>query len=528
MKFSRICSRDKPHEGASGRRVSSKAIHRLHDAVAATLARAPVLGDVMVVGVSGGSDSVALLHALNAIKDDFGFALVAAHFNHRTRGEQSNHDEHFVLELCARLDVELMTGYGEGLCGSNLEERARRQRYAFLEQAACHCRARYIALAHHLDDQAETVLMRLMRGSGLAGAAAMAEIAPIPVPPHELDESPMTLAESGPDEHGSVSCVGLIRPLLGLRRVELLEYLAAIGADYVCDGSNLSLAPMRNRIRHQLLPALERDYAPALSLRLSQFANEMSAVNSLVIGLARESMAARLIREREHDQDANLLDLKDFSCLHDALRPAVIREFVSMRAGSLRHFGRAHIDAILHLCINGPSNGSVDLPLGWVARRHYERLEIRRGGSQDDENSAPRFGVALPHEGDVLITEACFLFSARIIHNEDWRRPAGLFEAVFDADRLSGDLIVRSFEPGDRARPLNLAGTRKIKDVFIQHKLPPRVRRFWPIVGSGSEILWIPGMLRAEVALVGPRTRNMLQVRAKPLEWSRNVTLPGI
>ncbi|MGH7988094.1 MAG: tRNA lysidine(34) synthetase TilS [Candidatus Binataceae bacterium] len=533
MKFSPMRAAANVHARASkGTPAADKAIRRVHDAVAATLARVDFIGHVLIAGLSGGSDSVALLHALRAVKDDFGFALVAAHFNHRMRGHESSRDEHFVRELCARFDVELETGYGQGLWGADLEERARQQRHAFFERTARRYRARYIALGHHLDDQAETVLMRLMRGSGIAGLSAMAEIAPRPLPAPSLvcaDGTGAAAFKGSPAGASEIHRIqGLVRPLLGLRRLELIDYLAAIDADYVTDGSNLSLVPTRNRIRHRLLPMLERDYACGLGPRLSQIADEMRAVNSLVSGLAREAVAARLIPTRPDDCASDVwLDLKDFSRLHEALRPAVIREFVSMRVGSLRHFGRAHIVAILDLCMKGPANGRVDLPLGWLARRHYQRLEIRRGGAEDIENPAPTFAVSLPRQGDLLIMEACFCFRASIVNDEDWR-PASLFDAAFDEERLRGDLIVRSFKPGDRVRPLNLGGRRKIKDVFIEHKLPPRRRLSWPIVASGGEVLWIPGMLRAEAALVGPRTRSVLQVRAKPLAQARNVSLPGI
>jgi tRNA(Ile)-lysidine synthase len=245
-----------------------RSVSRIIEAVASALARAAIAnGDLVLVALSGGPDSVAMLHALISLQQRFGLKVAAAHLNHRLRGAESDRDECFVRDLCRRLAIELAVKRAENLqSGSpNLEERARELRYVFLNRTADRLDARYIALAHHADDQAETVLMRMLRGSGIAGLAAMAKV--------------------GPGR--------LFRPLLTVRRSEILAYLNAIGADYVTDSTNASAAILRNRVRNDLLPLLEREYAPALGHRLAEMASEMRAVADLIETAARHNCHER-------------------------------------------------------------------------------------------------------------------------------------------------------------------------------------------------------------------------------------------
>ncbi|MBV8055649.1 MAG: tRNA lysidine(34) synthetase TilS, partial [Deltaproteobacteria bacterium] len=202
--------------------------------------------DRLLAAISGGPDSVAALYALQRIRGRAGYQLAAAHLNHGLRGSESDRDEKFVRELCGRLDIELVVERACGLKPANLEERARELRYEFLNRTADALKAQFIVLGHHQDDQAETILLRLLRGAGIAGLAAM--------------------AEWGPGR--------LVRPLLSLNRVAILAYLAAIGADYVVDSSNLDFAALRNRVRTGLLPQLARDYSPGIARRLAELASE--------------------------------------------------------------------------------------------------------------------------------------------------------------------------------------------------------------------------------------------------------------
>jgi tRNA(Ile)-lysidine synthase len=266
-----------------------------------------------LVGLSGGADSVALTCALLDLRKRLGFRLVAAHLNHQIRRDESDRDEEFVRSMCARLGIELIIGRADGLDASisNLEERARDARREFLLRVADRVQADFVALGHHRDDQAETVLMRLMRGAGAAGMAAMAERGPAKI----------------------------IRPMLSLSRAEIREYLDARAIPFVEDSSNSSRDILRNRIRAELLPMLERDYAPGLGGRLVELAGEMRSLDDLVTAIAARELDAMRVR-------GVALDVSGWGALNLAVQAVAIRLYLTERIGSLRRISRAHVEAI--------------------------------------------------------------------------------------------------------------------------------------------------------------------------------------
>jgi tRNA(Ile)-lysidine synthase len=438
-------------------------------------------GAVVVSAVSGGADSVALTHALAALRSRFHFDLVAAHLNHGLRGTEADRDEHFVRDLCERLGVELVTERASGLKfdAPNLEERARELRYAFLNRAADSVNARCIALAHHADDQAETILMRLLRGSGASGLAAM--------------------TPRGPGR--------LFRPLLGLSRAALIAYLEAIGATWVTDQSNASPRILRNRLRGELLPLLEREFAPGVSARLVELGDEMRALDEFVSKAAR----AELIRRR----DGSRLNLASFDELNPALAHSVLREFIRSGIGSLRRVSRDHILAMLRLCVGRKPSGRVVLPGRWCLRREYQFAVLERFGSLAVANEP--FAVALDPRGSTAIPASGVTFESRLMErssgehgvNECKRLPAKSMEALFDVDELTGPLVVRNFAPGDRIALLGMTGTRKLQDLFVDRKLERDRRSRWPLVVAEDQILWVPWIARSRIALITAATKRV-------------------
>jgi tRNA(Ile)-lysidine synthase len=442
--------------------------------LAARLARLGLApGDLILVAVSGGPDSVALLHAMHRV----GCRIAAAHLNHRLRGAESERDETFVRRLCEELGIELVVDeaalYGDA---SNLEERARDARYAFLARAAERLGARFIALGHQADDQAETIMLRLLRGAGIAGLSAM--------------------AEAGPGQ--------LIRPLLKLRRHELLDYLAAIGARFVSDSSNRSPRHLRNRLRHDLLPLIEQAYAPGFSRRLVELGAELRAVDDFLVAQAEHELSDRLI-------DVPRLELAGFAALHPALAAAILRRFVAGRIGTLRRIDRSHLEALMRLCVAGPPNGHLDLPGGWYAGREYQTLTIERGAVSA---IAPRYAVPLALNGRTEVEQSGFTFEAAIVPADAAPMPADLYQALFDADRLAEPALARNLLPGDRIAPLGMTGSRKVKEVFIDHKLPTGLRARYPLITFDGEVAWIPGLVRSRVALLRSETRKALHLKA--------------
>jgi tRNA(Ile)-lysidine synthase len=455
--------------------MKSKPPARLLRAVCDGLKRIGVRSDAMVlVALSGGADSVALVHAMLALRERFGYRIAAAHLNHAIRGAESDRDEIFVRELCGRCEVKLAVERASDLSFDtpNLEERARGARHAFLNSTADRLGADYIAVAHQADDQAETVMMRLLRGAGAAGLAAM--------------------AERGPGR--------IIRPMLAVTRAEVTTYLRSIGEKFVNDSSNQSSAILRNRIRADLIPMLERNYAPGLRGRLMRLASEMRALDDFV------STAAR--REMELSASEDGLDISRFAELHPALQAELIRQYFKHASGSMRRIERVHIEAVRHLCLEGPANGSLDIP-GLRLRREYGTLKVAGA----DRRPSAAFMIRL-EPGSIEVPEAGFVFEMTLVSRKASVEPVSKFEALFDGAEASGELTVRNFRNGDRVAPIGMTGHRKVKDIFIDHKLATSARVTFPIVEMKGAIAWLPGIVRGRVGLVTERTENVLRIRA--------------
>jgi len=446
------------------------------------LARAGVRrGASILVALSGGPDSVALLNALVELRESFGYRVAAAHLNHLLRGDESDRDETFCRELCRRLSLELIVERAQGLAPRkpNLEEAARKARLEFLHRTADAAGADYIALGHHADDQAETVLMRLLRGAGITGLCAMMEAGP--------------------------GCI--IRPMLSLSRRDVLDYLDTMSASFVTDATNFSTHILRNRVRHDLLPVLDREYVPGASRRLAALASEMQAVDAFLYRAAAQELSAIAT-------SACGLELARFSNIDPALRVPVLRLYLTRQMGGLRRLTRDHLSALVNLCLAGPVNGEVALPGGWCALREYGHLQLLNGARP----ARPSFSIPIAFEGTTEVEAAGLAFDASVATPGDVPLPSNHESALFDAQAVfSSGLTVRNFLPGDRIRPLGMTGTRKVKEVFVDKRLPLRQRAGFPVVATGNQIVWLPGLLRGDGALVGGKSKAVLCLRMRQM-----------
>ncbi len=434
--------------------------------------------------------------ALLELRESLALRSAAAHLNHRIRGDESDRDEAFVRAMCARLDVELIVELAEGLdasiSGANLEERAREVRRDFLGAVADRIGAGFIALGHHRDDQAETVLMRLMRGAGAAGMAAM--------------------AERGPGR--------LIRPMLSVSRADIRGYLDAHAIPVVEDSTNSSRDILRNRIRAELLPMLEREYAPGLGGRLVEVAAEMRSLDDLVAAIAARELDAMR-------RNGGALDVSEFSAVNRAVQAVAIRLFLSERMGSLRKISRAHIEAVRQLMLEGGPSDSIDLPGGWRAEREYNLTRLVHSRADRKAGAAASFFVAIAADGITVVEAAGFKFAAStnpaaVGAPADASMPDSLSSsslvAIFDAAKIAdAGLVARNFMKGDRMHPMGMRGTRKVHDVFVDRKLPRARRERFPVVTVGGEIAWLPGLARADCALVTSTTETVLRVEASEI-----------
>ncbi|MBI1320633.1 MAG: tRNA lysidine(34) synthetase TilS [Candidatus Hydrogenedens sp.] len=445
------------------------------DRVRATIASHEMLsaGEPVLVACSGGADSVGLLHALVAL----GYSVQAAHFNHQTRAGGSDADEAFVRDLCAALGVPLHVdtadvGAEARTCGESFEVCARRLRYAFLERCAVEIGCAVIATGHHADDQAETVLFRLLRGTGVSGLAG--------IPPVRL-----------------LGDCRVVRPLLDCHRADIESWLKAQGHAWQEDESNADPRFLRNRIRHRLLPLLRAEYNPAIDAALIRLA-EQSRLETDFIDHAMEG-----VREFLED-DAGGIPREAFS----ALPLPVQRRFVADTLHALgidADFER--IAAGVNFIATAPTGTHFDLDAGrqWYAGRDAVSVVQR-------EQQAPPQDCTLAVPGSDTLLGRTFI--ARLLPEVPEVSATNCHDRrqVFDADALGDSVILRTRRDGDRIAPLGLGGSKKLKDWFIDAGVPVPARDAWPLLARGSDILWLPGGPVAQSVAITPHTRRAAEV----------------
>lgn len=435
--------------------------------------------DTLIVALSGGADSCALLDLLVRLPG-FNLRLVAAHLNHCLRGAESEGDEQFCRELAAshgipfesgRVDIKALAK-SEGL---NLEDAGRRARIAFLDQLREKHGAAAIVTAHHGDDQAETVLMRLLRGSGMTGLSGM--------------------------QHHNQR--GYLRPLLDVTRAQIEHYLTELGLAWREDSSNRDHNFLRNRIRHELLPLLEQ-YNPAIRQRLTATAAILSDEDALL-----DSLAERACAELFHRDDTEIACSSTGLKTHPpALQRRILRLAYRQLAGNLDGLGLEHIEAVLRLTDSPRPNARLSLPQNISAVREYDRIMLRSGvelspdGSGEISISAP--GLYRWPGGGSLTVEVC---SAPPDFNN---LPAG--SACFDLDQLPFPWLVRTFRPGDRIVPFGMTGTKKVKNIFIDAKLPLAERKRIPMLFCNGELIWIAGVRSSESGRINPTSSTFAKV----------------
>lgn len=416
-------------------------------------------GNRVLVALSGGADSVALLHLLHAAAPSLSFSLVAAHLDHGIR-QDSARDAEFAAVLCARLDVPLVTervdlpGWArQQRCG--LEEAGRLVRREFLRRIASQWGCEAVALGHHRGDQAETFLHRLLRGSALSGLAGMATKSDL-----------------------------FIRPLLPFSRSRLRRYLAEHQIEFREDPSNKDPAFTRNRIRHALLPQLA-EYNPRIEEHLGRLCGRIGAEEDFW----RQEVARAMERICRADARGVHLEVQGVLSLHPALRPRVVRQALLQVRGGLEGIAASHLDAVLEMAAGGRPQAEAHLPGAWVGRR-YQWLWLRKGPPAPVEP----FSFVVDGAGIYPLPDGARLGVALDSSGGACRAPA----VEFDGDRVSFPLELRNFRPGDRFRPFGAPGGRKLKAFFIDERIPREERARLPLLVGSGEVLWVVGLRRCQ------------------------------
>ena len=455
-------------------------------------------GDRIGVGVSGGADSVALLRLLADMRALLGVTLFVLHFHHQLRGGDADKDEMFVAGLAREFAFDFVSDRadvaGEARRnGWNLEDAARRLRYQFFASAAASHRLNRVAVAHTANDQAETILAHLFRGTGPAGLAGIYPVA-------------------GP----------IIRPLLDIGRNELRDYLLALNQPWREDASNQDTSRTRARIRHKLLPLLQKEFEPATVANLSRLAGLAREEEIFWHALEDERFAALGSRETSGAVSFRIADLlSPLPLLAAGCRDAgpsggspvlpvlaltrrLVRRIFLELSGSRQQLTARHVEDVLRLATKSQSGSRIELP-GVLVERQFDRLIFLpaspgpRAEKIDGEHMPlPQFEYTIAHPGSsksarIVIPEIRRRFTLKVI---DW--PSGSSETIIgqntlDFDRLRWPLILRNWRPGDSYRPHRHRRVRKLKRMLLESRVPRCDRTGWPVLTSAGALVWALG-----------------------------------
>ncbi|RPH48921.1 MAG: tRNA lysidine(34) synthetase TilS [Desulfobacteraceae bacterium] len=478
-----------------------KSYNRLIKKVEKTLSEYYMLkeNDSVLVGVSGGADSVALIHILKEISLLFSLKLGVAHLNHSLRGNESDNDALFVASVSDKLHLPCFVEKKDVIKyktenGLSIEEAGRLVRYAFFEDIAEKKGYNRIALGHTCDDNAELVLMYLLRGSGPLGLSGIPPVRP-----------------------GTKSNISIIRPLIKTGRKELIDYISEKNLSYITDQSNLDEKYLRNRVRNRLIPELKDGYNPKIVETLNRLSSivrseEEWMENELKFILDKNT----LVKE----DNRIVLSVSGMNALHPAAKKRAIRSAVAGVKGDLRRISYSHTELVSVQLEGNSYKWNLDLP---------DRIRVSRTGSSlvvsKEKNSlrsiVSKSGISDRLNFEYVINEPCrvnaekegfkVLFSEIMnISLEDISKSASGV-AFFDMDTISFPLVLRNCLPGDRFTPLGMTGSKKVSKYLINKKVPGESRLKLPVLLSSGRIIWLAGHVIDDSVKVTLNTRKILK-----------------
>jgi tRNA(Ile)-lysidine synthase len=490
----------------------------IHQRVLETIARHAMIrpGDRVGIGVSGGADSTAMLRLLADLRERLGIAIFVLHFHHQLRGAEADEDERFVQALAGEFGFVSETGRadvaGEAKQhGWNLEDAARRLRYQFFDATAKARGLQRVAVAHTADDQAETVLAHLLRGTGMTGLAGIYPVAGL-----------------------------IVRPLIELRREELRRYLSDLGQPWREDGTNQDTSRMRARIRHQLIPLLHRDFDSAVVARLARVAAHAREDEVFWRALEVERLRALAAPESAGNISVSIADLMSpfpgmpsrsrheepeselASAPSLVLTRRLVRRIYSDLRGSREELTARHVEAVLDLATKSQSGARIELP-GVRVERVFDRLifssvphapDVSRQSHSEWQSGG--FTYELPRLGrfesaSVVVTQIQKRFSLKVV---DW--PPGpsdtRISGILDFERVHWPLVLRNWRPGDSFRPHGSRRVQKLKRLFLESRVPRKAREGWPVLTSEDRVIWACGFPEAKELAPHKGTRTALVI----------------
>jgi tRNA(Ile)-lysidine synthase len=443
-------------------------------------------GQRVGVAVSGGPDSILLLHFMHLYARKAALKLAAVHFNHKLRGEESEADERFVREQAAQLGVEFLGSEpeeGTEACPKhrNLEAAARDLRYRFFFSLLNRGTLDKIVTGHTADDQAETVLLRLLRGSGTRGLGgiypALGEI--------------------------------IFRPFLGLRRKEIERELEERKLTFRIDSTNRNLRFQRNRIRLELLPLLKREFNPEVTNLLAELSARARDDEEVLEQMSHERALPWRVREGAEEK----IPIRALIEFPPAIQRRVLRQMLRAVKGNLHGIAHRHLEALRQLASSSQSGRKLLFPGRLEARNDFDWLVIAR---QPEAASNPELRCPVEVPGEVSVPGLGVVFRVKLIESEARGKTYNeVWVAGLDAQKLPGKLTLRSWRPGDRYRPRGSRKVRKLKDLMGRRKIPAGRRKWWPVLESGNDIVWVWGFPPADFVAAAPESKQIILIEEK-------------
>lgn len=478
------------------------------------LSRHPLLlrGSTVVVGVSGGADSLCLLHALKALAPEFEWQLHVAHLNHQLRGAEAQADAAFVRSTAQQWNLPWTIEAHDVAAFArqqklSLEEAARQVRYGFLLEVALAQQSSTVAVAHNADDQAESVLMHFLRGSGLSGLRGMQ-------PKMLLEEYRLQKPQAGNLEPQAK--IHLVRPLLEVPRVEIEAYCAAHELQPRIDATNTDTTYFRNRLRHELLPLLET-YNPNIRTILCRTADVIAAEFEVLHAHINDAWGMTIVEESD---TALTFDLTLWRAHPIGVQRALLRQVIQHLRPPLRDIDFVHIVAALDVLQHATTGNQVTLPQNLLLEVSYDTFTI----APRDELTLPAWpllperSAALPINlpGLTPLPESAWHIVATFEAGDHSHVPLARFAACFDADTLAGPLSLRPRTSTDRFHPQGMPSPVRLKDWMINAKVPRLMRDRLPLIVSGNQIVWVPGYRVGQPFLVQDSTQRIVKLVFKP------------
>lgn len=443
-------------------------------------------GDGVVVGLSGGPDSVCLLHLLHSIKEEYDLKIVGAHINHMIRGEEANKDEEYAKELCKSLglDFHSIRVDIEGLAkkeGVSTETAGRDVRYGFFQKIRKEYGYNKIATAHNANDQAETILMRIMRGTGIEGLLGI------------------------PVKRDGV----FIRPILGIERNDIEEYCEKNKLNPRIDKTNLETIYSRNRIRLDILPYMKEHFNEDIVNTINRMSEILSFDNDFINKEVEKEYKEKCIEKEER-----IIIKKELFLGDKAIITRVIRKSLTNVSKSIYDFELKHINDVISLNNIG-TNKRIDLPNGIIAENIYGDIEIKKKEALDKSFKKEETEIIIEKK-DIDKEELEYLgynFKFQVLkdakklkfNNNDLIK-------YFDYDKLNKCVILRARKNGDKIVPFGMKGSKKLKDIFINMKVPKNQRDITPILQFDDNIAWVVDVKLSDIFKVTKDTKTILKV----------------